>query len=50
VAIAVSACWAAVIVWLAGGHELIVLLIAAVVLFEIKIRQEERVMVASFSD
>jgi len=50
VALAVSACWGAVVVWLAGGQELTILLVAAVVLFEIKIRQEERLMLASFPD
>jgi protein-S-isoprenylcysteine O-methyltransferase Ste14 len=35
---------------LAGGHELVALVAVGFVLFEIKIRQEERLMVATFPD
>ena len=35
---------------LAGGHELIALVVVALVLFEVKIYQEERLMVATFPD
>jgi protein-S-isoprenylcysteine O-methyltransferase Ste14 len=35
---------------LAGGHELIALVVVGLVVFEIKIRQEERLMVATFPD
>jgi protein-S-isoprenylcysteine O-methyltransferase Ste14 len=35
---------------LAGGHELIALVVVGVVLFEVKIRQEERLMLATFPD
>ena len=35
---------------LAGGHELIALVVVGVVLFEVKIHQEERLMVATFPD
>jgi protein-S-isoprenylcysteine O-methyltransferase Ste14 len=35
---------------LAGGHELIALVVVGLVLFEVKIHQEERLMVATFPD
>jgi protein-S-isoprenylcysteine O-methyltransferase Ste14 len=35
---------------LAGGHELIALVVVGLVLFEVKIYQEERLMVATFPD
>jgi len=35
---------------LAGGHELIALAVVGLVLFEVKIYQEERLMVATFPD
>ena len=35
---------------LAGGHELIALVVVGFVLFEVKIYQEERLMVATFPD
>jgi protein-S-isoprenylcysteine O-methyltransferase Ste14 len=35
---------------LAGGHELIAVVVVAFVLFEVKIAQEERLMVATFPD
>ena len=35
---------------LAGGHELIAMAMAAAVLFEVKIHQEERLMIATFPD
>jgi len=33
---------------LAGGHELVALVVVGIVLFEVKIHQEERLMVATF--
>jgi protein-S-isoprenylcysteine O-methyltransferase Ste14 len=35
---------------LAGGHELIALVVVGLVLFEVKIYQEERLMIATFPD
>jgi protein-S-isoprenylcysteine O-methyltransferase Ste14 len=35
---------------LAGGHELISLVVVGLVLFEVKIYQEERLMIATFPD
>jgi protein-S-isoprenylcysteine O-methyltransferase Ste14 len=35
---------------LAGGHELIALVVVGLVLFEVKIYQEERLMAATFPD
>jgi protein-S-isoprenylcysteine O-methyltransferase Ste14 len=35
---------------LAGGHELIALVVVGVILFGVKIQQEERLMLATFPD
>ena len=35
---------------LAGGHELVALVVVGLVLFEVKIYQEERLMIATFPD
>ena len=35
---------------LAGGHELVAIVVVGLVLFEVKIHQEERLMIATFPD